>query len=511
MTAAAGLLDAHRAQLDVLASAWLASGAAAFGVWSNGSVLQRWPEGASLTASWLVAPIKVNEQTVGELRVSGLTGEDAQIRLAAEAGVIAQLAQLGSELDGMTDALIDSQDQLLALYDLARSMRSLLGIDETLQALVHTAARLVKSEHAIVVFVPADAPPTVVHYPSPILDDTWLFAFCEQAQRAGRITQLSTGEQADRLPAGVRSLLFVPIQISEGATASLFLLNKPESDFASPDLKLARAIAEQVGAHIQNVLLHEESLKRAALRAEMELARRVQVQLLPQEPPTVSGLEVFGASKPALQVGGDFYDFVLSDDGVFTFAVGDVTGKGMSAAMLMAMIRTMTRSVASQQPVPTPQEIVGRSNAELYDDLTDVGKFVTLFVGQYAPSSGRLLYANDGHSPVVYCPAGGPAHILEADGTAVGVLPMNLCEDQCLVMEADDVLVVATDGFSEAHSETEEMLGYERLLALVEGAAGGSAAEIGHALLGAVQVFAAEHPQDDDQTLIVVKKVAERP
>ena len=119
-----------------------------------------------------------------------------------------------------------------------------------------------------------------------------------------------------------------------------------------------------------------------------------------------------------------------------------------------------------------------------------------------------LHYANAGHAPVIYRRQGQPARMLEADGVPIGVLPVSLCETLAVPFAPGDVLVIATDGFSEASNLTGELFGYERLLTLVDAMADGSAAQIGHALYDAIQTFAAGRPQDDDQTLIVLRGVA---
>ena len=136
--------------------------------------------------------------------------------------------------------------------------------------------------------------------------------------------------------------------------------------------------------------------------------------------------DIHGVCRPALQVGGDFYDYFVSAKTIgrpFTFAVGDVSGKGLSAALLMAMTRTNLRGNALRTADCTPETILARANEDLYDDFTEVGMMATVLVGQYDPASGMLSYANAGHSPVILCPAGGPARLLEADGPAMGVLP----------------------------------------------------------------------------------------
>lgn len=506
----AHLISAHRAQLATLADAWLQNGAHSFSLWANGKRLAAWPPTASAGQADLRAEVMSGDQLLGELHVTGLTGLQHQARLAADAALIGEWGALEAEMDGVASELIEAQDQLLALYDLTRSMRSQLNIADTLASLAREAARLVKTEAAAALLWPEDATPTVVQYPPGQTDVGWLLHVFKQARGRGRGLLLERGQAEDaEWPVEIVNAFMAPIQVSGKYTAALALLNKPDGPFRSPDMKLARAIAEQAGAQIENVQLYQEKLAQTRLETEMALARRVQMHLLPQRPPVGAGLDVYARTLPALEVGGDFYDLVKTPDGPYTFAVGDVSGKGISAALIMAMTRTVLRSAGRPAGPdgawPTPAEIMRRAVEELYDDLTEVGMFVTIFLGQYDAQRRQLCYANLGHSPVIYCPAAGPARLLEADGPALGMLPINLSEDQVAPFDVNDLLIIATDGFNEARNTAGEMFGYERLLRLAEALAEQPADEIARRLYAAVASFSAGHAQDDDQTLIILK------
>jgi len=242
----------------------------------------------------------------------------------------------------------------------------------------------------------------------------------------------------------------------------------------------------------------------ARLQTEMDLARRVQISLLPKIPPSIPGLDLWGVSHPAKHVGGDFYDFIARPNKSLTFFVGDVCGKGLPAALLMPMTRAILRAEANAQPPPTPESILQGANGILLADLVEVGMFVTAFVGQYDPSSRELLYANAGHSPVIYCPAGGEARLLEADGTALGVLRECFSCNQRLILNPGDVLIAATDGLNEALNSHSERFGVARLLDNVRCLNGQSAVEISSSLLREIRDFSAPEPQADDQTLVVL-------
>jgi phosphoserine phosphatase RsbU/P len=504
LRALAGLLDINHKQLENIAQAWIANGATFFGVWFQDELVAGWPDEDVPDSGAITVGLRLNGVTA-ELRVYGLPAKKFQARLTADAGLVVQIAALEAELNSMTQELIDSQDQLLALYDLTQSTRSSLEPRDVLSALAREAARLIKAPAACALLI-SNNPVEIVHHPEPILTQPMLMSFFGELQDSSNRLLLQSSDDAYRLPEKVNSLLMEPVRVRGEIMAALVFLNKTVG-FTSPDLKLARAIADQASVQLENAQLYQESLIQARMQTEMELAQNVQLHLLPQRLPEVNGLDIFAGSLPASQVGGDFYDTIYQPGEPFMFTVGDITGKGMPAALLMTMVRTVIRTKARSLPDRLPANIVGSSNDDMYDDFTEVSMFATVFVGQYDHREHTLYYANAGHSPVIYLPAGGIAYMLDADSTPLGVLPISTCENQSVAFGPGDVLVVATDGFSEARNQAGEMFGYERLLRLIEATAHEEAGMIGIELFDAVAEFSSGHAQDDDQTLFVVKGV----
>jgi sigma-B regulation protein RsbU (phosphoserine phosphatase) len=505
------LLSTHRKQFAGLAAAWLAAGATSFSIWQDENVVACWPPvQTSEQAEW-VAPIVISSGLqIGELRVGGMAG-DAGGRLQADAALVAAMAELSADLDTMAAALAETEDQLLALYELSKSGASHLDVNELLPLLAHQANRLVKAEGAFVLV----APDQIVQAPAELAPQHLIRKLFERLQTTGSELLLNAADLPHERPAHADTLFMTSLLTDGGrdSTACLGLWLDRAAATLSPDLKLARAIAEQGGAQLEIALLHRELVAQARLQAELDLARQVQVSLLPRLPPSVAGLDLFAESRPALKVGGDFYDFYLGSGKLdqparLTFSVGDVSGKGISAALLMAMTRTTLRETANgKDTMPTPEQILGRANAGLYDDFTDVGMMATVFVGQYDAAAGQLLYANAGHSPVIFCPVTGGARVLEADGPIMGVLPVSLSHDQVLPFGPGDVLAVLTDGFNEARNQCGELLGIERLQQIVESVADQSASDIARSLFAEVARFSDNQPQDDDQTLLIVKGI----
>ncbi|KAB8142416.1 PP2C family protein-serine/threonine phosphatase [Chloroflexia bacterium SDU3-3] len=501
------LIKTQRAQFAVLAQSWLESGAVAFEVWENETMLARWPTSVCPDEPYLMAQIWGNDDILGELRIYGVVGQAHETRLTSDAALIAQLHQLEGELRSMTADLVASQDQLVALYQLSQSLRSHVNIPQTLQRVVAETVRLARVKAGFAVMILPSGEPHIVQSPPNSIDEAFIWQIFWQAQASEQDVMLGNESNQSELPPGVSNLFFTPIQVRNALNAGIGLFNKIGASFTAPDVKLIHAIAQQSGAHIENVLLYQESVEQAKLQIEVELAQRVQLQLLPQQLPNIPGLDIYAHSRPASQVGGDFYDFVHPPNRPFIFTVGDVTGKGLSAALLMTMTRTAIHSKASFMPNPTPEIVMRNSNEDLYEDFTKVGMFATAFIGQYAPEKRQMLYANAGHSPVIYRPANRPAELLQADSTPIGVLNVSLCRNHIISMMPGDLLIIATDGFTDVRNQQEEMFGYDRLLDLVNRQAHGSAREIATRLFDTISQFGSGHLQDDDQTLVIIKGV----
>ncbi|MFV9503979.1 MAG: PP2C family protein-serine/threonine phosphatase [Oscillochloridaceae bacterium umkhey_bin13] len=501
------ILSSQYARIAAMAEAWLSLGASAFGVWQDGRPLVYWPAGHRLNKPSLIAPILRGNEELGELRVAGISGVAFDQRLRADAALLSYILQLEEELQLMTADLVTSQDQQLALYRLTQTMRGHMTVEESLAAVLTESMRMVKAQGCYTMFVPPSGQdPILIQQPSNLVSQEVIWRLYWEAQSSERELIYSEAA-ADWDTDTVINLLHMPVWVHGKIQASIGLINKT-GGFSSPDIKLTRAIADQASAQIERMLLYQNMFDQAKLRTEMDLARRVQLDLLPRSLPSVPGLDMYANSRPAYQVGGDFYDFITLDGRPFIFAIGDVTGKGLSAALLMTMTRTAIHSKAQFMPFPTPEAVMRQSNEDLYNDFTRVGVFATVFVGQYEVSQRSLVYANAGHAPVIYRPRDGKATLLRADSTAIGVLPVSHCRNQRLRIGPDDLLIAATDGFTDVRNAAEDLLGLDHLIELVDELHDRSAHEIATELFEETDRFGQGRAQDDDQTIIVIKGAA---
>ncbi|HKD73947.1 MAG TPA: anti-sigma factor antagonist, partial [Ktedonobacterales bacterium] len=247
----------------------------------------------------------------------------------------------------------------------------------------------------------------------------------------------------------------------------------------------------------------EQNSQRERVEQEMQMARRIQHSFLPQGVPALSGWQITPFYQPAREVGGDFYDFIALADGHLGLVIGDVTGKGVPAALVMATTRTMIRVVA--QHASTPHEVLAQVNDLLCPDLP-ASMYVTCFYAVLDPASGGLRYANAGHE-LPFHRQGEIVRELRAAGMPLGLMPaMTYDEGEAQLQPGDDVLLYS-DGIVEAHNRRREMFGEDRLQQLV-GAHTGGMDLVNGALAGLTTFSGVDWEQEDDITMIAVQRSA---
>jgi sigma-B regulation protein RsbU (phosphoserine phosphatase) len=295
---------------------------------------------------------------------------------------------------------------------------------------------------------------------------------------------------------------------------------RSEEPYSRSDRRLLSSVALQTGLAIENsALVHhlaEESAQRQRIDREIEIARQVQERLLPQIYPVVKGLDFAGFSRTAQEVGGDYYDFIPLENGRLGIAIGDVSGKGISSALLMASIRAALHGLTFSGTLSLARIIEGL-NRIIYDSSTS-NRFVTFFFGEYDPCTRTLDYVNAGHNaPVLLRPAApgmdsfcnpeAPCALqrLEIGGPVLGIFPEVHYEQGKIQLEPYDTLVAFTDGISEAMTTDLEEWGEERLIAAARMSTHLAAQDFVTALVGCTDRFTAGAAQNDDLSLIVLK------
>ncbi len=429
--------------------------------------------------------------------------------LAAQALLLEQLLSRELELEAMAGELAEAYDQLVAMYRVSEATRSQLSLHDILSSFVLMALRLSGAVHGFAVILYGQEfrciMSTLPSGPEPVMP---LF----QQARLQRRSILGNAPRelrqwATRLPAWIERGLIIPIAVEGEIVAGLGLFNKA-TDFTSGDLKLLDALANEVGVIVERARWQARLLVQERVRRELEIAAEIQARMLPRILPQVPGLEISAHCRPANEVGGDFYDFVRHPGGALGVVLGDVTGKGVPAALFVTVAHILLHSGLTY--TQTPYEMVLRLNSDLYEELNQAGMFITLFLAYYYAESRRLVMVNAGHAPVLlYSAAQKRCKLCIADGPPLGVLPQILSFEQTVVLTPGDILVVLSDGFNEMMNPQGELFGIDRLIELVESNADTTATDLRMRLFKAVTSFAQETPQGDDLTLCILKATAE--
>ncbi|MFQ5583172.1 MAG: GAF domain-containing SpoIIE family protein phosphatase [Calditrichia bacterium] len=302
----------------------------------------------------------------------------------------------------------------------------------------------------------------------------------------------------------IHSLLCVPLRLKGKMTGLLTLFNKktPEG-FTVEDQRLLSIIAAQSAQIIENARLYEKEKELLRMEEQMHLAREIQLKLLPQSAPHLPGYAIAGHSVPAQEVGGDYYDFMAIDENHLAFCLGDVSGKGIPAAMLMSNLQATLRGQTLLEAIP--KLCLERSNTLLFQS-TDFQKFATLFYGILDTQNHALTYCNGGHdNPFLFCKQQKPLR-LAIGGTVLGFVEKFSYEQETIPMEPGNVLAIYSDGVTEAMNRDEEEFGEERLARVIAENCGKSPQELINNILSAVRQFAGDAPQMDDITIVVVKR-----
>jgi len=284
---------------------------------------------------------------------------------------------------------------------------------------------------------------------------------------------------------------------------------RSEEPYTKTDRQLLQTIASQTGLALENAELLEnlttEITQRERISREIEIAREVQERLFPQSYPKVAGIDLAGYCRPAQAVGGDYYDFFALNDGRLALALGDISGKGISAALLMASLRASLRSIASLQQ-SNLSSLICHVNNLVYESST-TNRYATFFYAEYDPVAGLLTFVNAGHNPP-YILRKGQAIPLEATGMVVGLLPNAEYSQATIPMHSGDVLLAFTDGISEAMNHNEEEWGEDRMIATAQQLLNRqncthTAQQLLDCILIAADKFTSGAPQHDDMTLLV--------
>ena len=308
----------------------------------------------------------------------------------------------------------------------------------------------------------------------------------------------------------IYSALCAPLIAGDSVLGVLYIVYQLNGrSIGEDDAQLAAQIARVAAIKLESTRLREAALEKGKLEETLRLAHSIQMHMLPQVTAPVAGspFDIAAAIRPAKQVGGDFYDFHATADGKLYFCIGDVSGKGVPAALMMAVSRALFRSFTAAGR--TPAAVMSAVNRQLCDE-TDEAMFVTAFCGVLDLATGEVRCANAGHNPpLIASPDGTLRSLTTRPGLVLGYLPSFPYVEESETLAPGEVLFLYTDGISEAANRNEELFSEERLQSVVGRHAAEDVRALTRATLAAIDEFVGGAPQSDDLTLLCIRYVGQ--
>ncbi len=406
-------------------------------------------------------------------------------------------------------------DELCILNELASTISALSNFEDVVRKIISRSIRAIDAEQGVITLVeehPENPARTLVRTTVSSVEQTQfhldqaLLGWMILNKRPLTINNPRADKRFSGMPwnSAVRSILCVPMLIRSSLKGILTLYNKRfDTGFTDDDQRLLAIIASQSAQVVENARLSEEERALLQIRHEMKLASQIQADLLPKDMPRLPGYDIAGATFPARIVGGDYFDMIPICENKTAFCLGDVAGKGLPAALLAANLQATLRGEAS--PLASVAECVRKLNCRLYR-TTGPEKFATLFYGILDSGAHTMRYCNAGQEPpFIFRRGGEPVRLCEG-GPLVGIAEELPFGEEEVPLDEGDILVVYSDGVTEAMDCTRGQFGETKLVEVVTENREASAGQLIEKIVSAVREHAGVAPQHDDITAVVVKR-----
>jgi phosphoserine phosphatase RsbU/P len=426
-----------------------------------------------------------------------------------------------------------SGDRLAMLYTLTQAFNSTLDLEEVLNRVMDEVIAATHAERGFVMLIEdepssgrsASSQPKLAFKVARGLDQKTIEdpqfqisrSIVERVAADGQPVLTSDAQNDERFNIrhsvmflGLRAILCVPLNFRNKMLGVIYVDNRMQVGiFTKADLELLRAIASSAAIAIENARLYQVAVEKGRLEKELQMARKVQAGLLPQEKPSIPGWAFSSRWKPAREVGGDYYDFIPVQAGKLGLIIADVTDKGMPAALFMASTRSILR--ASMPLALTPAEGITQANRLISAESED-GLFVTLFYGLLNPETGEFTYVNAGHNPPLVFQYDGVTCTqelkqLQATGLQLGMEADSSYQQGTLTLQAGDFVLLYTDGVTDALDANKNDFGMDRLQEVVMTNCTASPEELLDALEKAIDDFTGAAAPYDDITMLVIKRL----
>ena len=464
------------------------------------------------------APIELYGERLGLVVGCGDARTAQTVSFIAE--LISQRAKDEFELDSLSAEVLDKYEEINLLYEISGALGGILDTELICKLVLEEAVRIIEVERASLMLLDENEKTLYivaqVGLPQGIPRAVRLGeGICGRVAQSGKpllldnIQDLPPDWRGKNRKYKANAFVCVPLVCSTPQTEEkvLGVINMADKasgqTFTSGDLKLLTAIASQAALAIHKSYLVEELRQAERIERELEIARRIQTSLLPGDPPQIEGLELAGRCVPASEVGGDYYDFFLSD-GALGLLIADVSGHSIGPALMMAITRSVLRLEIARGK--SPAEVLAATNSSLYNDLTQAELLITIFYANYNYKTRTLTYANAGHNlSFVWHASESKRTPLESEGALIGIWENAPYEQRAIALHPGDILMIYTDGVIEARNGAGERFGEERLLRVLRTNDHLTAQELLEEIYQQVRQFSGDLAQRDDITIVIMK------
>jgi serine phosphatase RsbU (regulator of sigma subunit) len=461
--------------------------------------------------------IVFDDETVPVTRSAKFIGENTDV---LDPSVTISFSMKTNPTAEILESQYSSRNDLLGLISkVGVTLLSAKGLDETLDQVASLVFEAVPADRCIIMLRDEKEPDGLkisvarLRDRSMALEDVRISrSILHEILRNGKSVLTCDAQQDPRFASqtlilqGIRSVLAVPLSVDERNIFGIIYADAPThaAEFTEEHLNILTTLASVASIRVENATLLEERIERERMERELELATEIQQRFQPSAPPILAGYEFQGISFSCYEIGGDYYDFIPRPNGKMLIALGDVSGKGTAAALLMSSLHAAIHAQASASE--SLKDTVVSVNRYLAEN-TPTNRFVTLFIAELDPQTGLLSYINAGHNPPLLGHADGSVVELASGGFPLGIIPTAEYEVGILDLTKGESLVIYSDGVSEANNLKEEEFGMERLKNVVSTNITASAAGMRDKVESALSAFTQTAPANDDITLVIVKRI----
>ena len=408
------------------------------------------------------------------------------------------------------------------LYEVGKELSSTLVLDELLEKLPHLVKQVIDYD-AFAIFrvdeitgdllleAGAGYAPQILKKHSRIPSGQGLIGRALTTKTGFIVSDVKSENQHVPIPTKsglpLASQLTIPLLSKDQVVGVIAVESGQPNYFTNEDLQTMTTLGSQVATALENARLYAELFRREQrMETQMRFARDVQMSMMPDAPPKIPGFEIASFYLPATDLGGDYYDFLPLDRQNTAIILGDVSGKGASAALVMAASRSALRSAARSNRAPA--EVFENTNRRIYRDIRST-MYITLFYGVLNAKTRKFTWSNAGHNPPILVKGNGQIVPLEVGGTVVGLFENPTFEQRETRLKIGDVICMYTDGVTEAHNSAREEFGDARLIEILKSNRTESAQTIIDKIVQAVSDFSEGSHQHDDITIVTFKYVGQ--